>query len=405
MTNPDNNPFKDTKSKFPTHRFVSSNSRYIGPAPWNSRSTSFATQGSNTNDAPICLRDGEATEELSTMSGRYIKLLSYIVLAALALFIVLAVIALKLNLRVHWAPHWVISAACYVSQVICVLNRVFFAGSWDAKCNLIRLAHGGATSTHPNPFQILDSLWSPIAAEKNFTRPKLENFATPEAGATVISRYTTPTHNLPPIPWTEQVMSSISRSKYSVRHLGIPSPHTIFDTNTPMEKNKCWRMAGSSGHVGIRLNTSITITNITVDYFTPKQLTTIEQQSAPTNISLWALISGDYKGGISDSEDYIAVDVSRFTTHKSNRFISRALWFWNRNNDVKVGPQSAFVKLADMAYNISLPESRQSFPVRQAPPAQTPPEIYLLQIKGNGGADTTCLYSIGLYGHHSVLDD
>lgn len=297
---------------------------------------------------------------------------------------------------------------------VCLVNHSLFDGSGDTTCNFMLLTqHTGIDDdtlsmislswifnvSLPQSLQNKYVQW-PWAEEEvsvsiEQTQPDqlsgMMNFATIESGASIISRYTSPTHGLPPVPWTERLESKIFRSGYYRSHLGTPSPHTIFED--PMKKNECWRTSGKSGHVGIKLNASApTITSVVVDYYLPDQLTPSDRQSAPTNMSLWALVKDNIRNSML-SENYITTSPSRFSVLKS----SNPFFAWNAVWDHREH-QEYFVKLTDLVYNISFPASRQIFPVQPLPSVQTPTQIYLLQIKSNEGGNTTCLYSIGLYG-------
>lgn len=421
-------------SNLRANRFISSHSRYIGPAPWSGPTSRTRRIHQNPDTVPLntvtptvatfCLEEDQLPNIPNTplsQQNKHLLLVEQIpfrkrwtikTFLSIAAFLIPAGILVFLATKHHLAVlYWLSSGTCFICRFLCLVNRIFFSGSWDEKCKLALLAHPAATNpdatslsfsffvnmAHPlqNPGNLWPQWWardpmSSITPHQHWVLSEMKNLATIEAGVSIIPRYTSPTHDLPVISWSERMKSSILG--YSPKHLGTPSPYTIFED--PMRKNECWRTSGTSGHVGLKLNTSTPITHMSMDYFSPNQLTLNERQSAPTNMSLWALVTDNFRDS-TWSEHYITLSPSRFISPRSNNLFP----FFNDNfNPHQIDSANTFVKLADMAYNISEPSSRQFFPIRPLPPIQNPTQVFLLQIKGNEGANTTCLYSIGMYG-------
>ena len=160
-----------------------------------------------------------------------------------------------------------------------------------------------------------------------------------------------------------------------------------------LDEGQCWLLSGIIGHLGIRFPNPVTVTHFSVDHAVLPAVT--HQRDAPRSMILWGWIEGDQNFAIFNSSLHLrglsysrpsAPDVAE-TLQQSN-------------------PRGVIVELAHVEYNpFDGDGHRQTFAVHSdISAAGLDFGVVVLEIKGNWGADTTCLYGIRIHGHRVIVD-
>jgi hypothetical protein len=208
----------------------------------------------------------------------------------------------------------------------------------------------------------------------------MRNFASWGAGARIIPHFTSPTHALPTQSWLGIVRSSIAG--YDVEHLEINCPNTLLEDN--IDQGQCLEFSGSRGQVGIRLSEQITISHVSVKYPSPLILTSSELAKAPRNISIWGLL---------DADSPLPVFI-----HPTDKHVASAFVLDEYQCDPTPSSSSLFVWLVDIQYNVTEADQWQTFAVKPIIAGARNIGTVVVNVESNEGAETTCLYWIGIHG-------
>jgi hypothetical protein len=281
-------------------------------------------------------------------------------------------------------PCYVAIAACYISQAICEIDRAIFSSSMNPLCKLALLSHtpdrrlsqtcptAVLWTVKPYVSHTLMGLWRPFPISFN------QNYAAYGGGASILRRYTSKTHNLPP----PSVLGSLGEAifGYNPQYADVNGAGIILEEN--MGIGECWRISGGTGHVAINLSEPVFISHIIMDYASPSVLSEDSIASAPKDMAVWTLPPTD------NAEYELRMPIRFLNDFRSMKY----------GKDDLPG-SSRLLKMIDFQYDILERPTRQIFPVpvRRHFPTQT----IILEIKTNGGSDTTCIYWLGIYGQRS----
>ena len=163
--------------------------------------------------------------------------------------------------------------------------------------------------------------------------------------------------------------------------------------SSSLEHGQCWMLPQATGHIAVSLRYPIIITHITLDH--PLVSVTSQLADAPRQVVLWGLIEG------SDS-------LKRYHSHPHLRGLSYSQPTPTVVERVKSMDDTAmFIELGHFHFNYrdGISESRQqTFPIHEdVVAARLDFGVVLLEIKGNWGSDTTCVYSFQVHGHEVEL--
>jgi len=160
-----------------------------------------------------------------------------------------------------------------------------------------------------------------------------------------------------------------------------------------LDEGQCWLLPGVIGHLGIHLPNPVTVMHFSVDHAVLPAVT--HQRDAPRSMILWGWIEGDQNFAIFNSSLYL-----RGLSH-SRPSVPDVTETLQKSN-----PRGVIVELAHVEYNpFDGDGHRQTFAVHSdVSAAGLDFGIVVLEIKGNWGADTTCLYGIHIHGHRVIVD-
>lgn len=211
------------------------------------------------------------------------------------------------------------------------------------------------------------------------------NFAAWGGGASIIDQLTSPTHGLPTTNvWSELLDHVLGRR---IQNLEISRPVVLLEDE--IFDGQCWEFSGAAGQVAIQLSEDVTVSHIAINYISPALLSPRAIARAPQKITAWGLLRGDVPVDSLKPEDVLPA--SHFLLAKY------------RNNP-KFHPSNHFIRLADIFYNISSANPRQAFAVYPSVASIGEVEVVLITIESNWGANTTCLYWIGIHGKSSTAN-
>ncbi|KAJ3884299.1 hypothetical protein GG344DRAFT_84247 [Lentinula edodes] len=175
------------------------------------------------------------------------------------------------------------------------------------------------------------------------------------------------------------------------RHwLGYESIHQDYPDKAPplavleqdVHVGYCWAFSGSHGHIALALSDAIVVTDFTIFYPHPAELTTNELRQAPKVVQLWTLVA-----------DGTPVDFGRSAAHWM-RFAER-----NRKPSRLDGLSDSFYLIANITFAVDQ-GIKQTFSVNAL--AGMPIPVVVIEVLDNWGSDITCLYRIAIHGH--ILD-
>ena len=186
-------------------------------------------------------------------------------------------------------------AACYVSQIICEVDRMSLSSSLTPVCRLASAAHSPEQLFHthretcptsllwtvkPGLNRIFGKFWMSAAIAVN------RNYASLGGGARIIRGYTSPTHNLPPPSLSGSLIQFLFG--YNPQYANVNTAGIILEEDTSV--GECWCLSRARGHVAIQLSEVVFISHISVDYASPQLLSQEDISNAPQNMTLWVLI-------------------------------------------------------------------------------------------------------------------
>jgi hypothetical protein len=124
-----------------------------------------------------------------------------------------------------------------------------------------------------------------------------------------------------------------------------------------------------------------------MDYISPLLLAPGAIAKAPRNLTFWGLISN-----VTDSKAEDILPASHFL-------------LGSYQNDPDIHPSNYFIRLTSSYYNISTHDPWQEFTVDPTAAAIGRIKVVLMTVESNEGADTTCLYWIGIHGRSGNITE
>jgi hypothetical protein len=174
-------------------------------------------------------------------------------------------------------------------------------------------------------------------------------------------------------------------------HSAETKPPTVVLEND-IRIGNCWSFAGPVGNIGISLDKRILITNITIDYVDPL-VSPSNLHQAPKSAVMWGLLDN----GLS------LPDAMSKALKESDQTLCTAKCF-SHSTHASSTQFRMFYPLANFTYDINTGNVHQSFPIHDAVhDSGVDFQVVVIQITDNWGADTTCLYHVGIHGK-PVLD-
>lgn len=205
------------------------------------------------------------------------------------------------------------------------------------------------------------------------------NYASRERGAFIIPELTSPTHGLPPPTFRGRFIQRITG--YIWDHPNIIRPSILLDEG--LVNGECWEFPAVDGRVAVHLSEMITVSHISLNYVPANQLSPYAIPRTPRNVSIWGLLQH--------------VDETLLYRINKENDLREAKSFLAAGYSLPsfVNSTTHFVRLADIYYESSSSLTWQQFPtLAYIPPVQ----IVILLFETNQGANTTCIYTIGIHG-------
>lgn len=205
------------------------------------------------------------------------------------------------------------------------------------------------------------------------TPPIYRNLALRAYGAEIIPTWTSQTHKRGSSgQWKSWVQP------WSKAHNAHPlGPETLLQRDIII--GQCWEITGSAGHFAIALPAPAKVFNITLFYPSQSVLSPIAIQQAPRDVAVYGVV-------LRNLLDDIFPEGSGFSEGK--------LFLKSPH------PNITFFPLAHINFTIPLTEAdRQDIPLS---PVMSLDRL-VVTINSNWGADTTCIYPVGVHGEDSHL--
>lgn len=154
-----------------------------------------------------------------------------------------------------------------------------------------------------------------------------------------------------------------------------------------LEQDQCWLLPEPIGHIAISLRSPIVITHITLDH--PSTLVASYPGDAPRRLILWGLVEGRH--GLQQYHAYPHLRGLSYS-QPAPTVVEKVK---------KMDATAMFVELGNFQFRYTdRPSHRQTFSAHQDVVATGLDfGIVLLEIKGNWGANRTCLYNFQVHGH------
>lgn len=207
------------------------------------------------------------------------------------------------------------------------------------------------------------------------TNPSLNspNYASSGSGAVILKEFTSPTHNLPPPSWLAKLRSMLFGLDFN--RLDINRPFVILEDN--LQEGECWEFSGPAGQVGIRLSKPIRLSGCAFDSPAPHILSNSSFSRTPYNMTLWAVMDESVVGKFSPLERLL-LDSS------------------SGSKGTRVG--KTLTPILTIAFDPQRYKTKQVFIPAQGIAQAIEVEDVILEVHGNHGGKTTCIYWIGVYG-------
>ncbi|PPQ75694.1 hypothetical protein CVT24_002537 [Panaeolus cyanescens] len=198
------------------------------------------------------------------------------------------------------------------------------------------------------------------------------------SGASIIPEFTSPTltpHHSGLQSWFASVPSS---------QRPVIQPGVVLEENLVV--GECWEFYGQQGVIGIQLPTYTNITAFSINYIPANRLSQHSKQRAPRSITVW---------GLAQLSQLRESDLSTIET--------RAIKDFTQSGRVPSGlvKEDVFVPIIKANYNLDLNPRHTVFSDTAEHHSILRNCLYnvvVLEITNNWGANSTCLYHVGIHG-------
>lgn len=192
----------------------------------------------------------------------------------------------------------------------------------------------------------------------------MRNFALRGGGATIDASITSPTYKLPARTIQSRLLFWLRGHDHQDAHINLPN----VALEEFIEVGECWEFEGGHGTIGVNLPESIHVSSLSLNYIPPSKVSAVAMARAPRNVTLW---------GHADAENLTEV-----LSHPERRLFADRL----------------FIPLIRAEYNISDEILLQNFLIVGNSSHEILYSTLILEVTSNWGANTTCLYYVGIHG-------
>lgn len=159
----------------------------------------------------------------------------------------------------------------------------------------------------------------------------------------------------------------------------------------------CWQFDGHTGQVAIQFPHPVNITGMTVHYVHPRILVPTARKQAPRLLILWALLEGRNN---TDSQINTSSRILQ-TSDVQSEHPRTAISFLNpaglQSLPDTMSDSDIFLPIITAEYLLNDLRPVQMFP--RTLPGDTLVQTVVIEVLSNWGADSTCLYHIGIHAH------
>ena len=158
-----------------------------------------------------------------------------------------------------------------------------------------------------------------------------------------------------------------------------------------LDEGQCWLLPGVVGHLGICLPSPVIVTHFSIDHAVLPAVT--HQRDAPRSMILWGWLEGRSNLAVFNSSSHL-----RGLSHSQPALAT--------TETLQEFQPGLFVELAHVEHNpFDGDNHRQTFAVHSdVSAAGLHFGILVLEIRGNWGDHTTCLYGLRIHGHRTIVN-
>ena len=158
-----------------------------------------------------------------------------------------------------------------------------------------------------------------------------------------------------------------------------------------LDEGQCWLLSGVVGHLGIRFPNPVTVTHFSVDHAVLPAVT--HQRDAPRSIILWGWLEGRSNFVVFNSSSHLMG-------------LSHSQPALTTTETLQESHPGLFIELAHVEHNPFTGDGyRQTFAVHpDVSAAGLHFGILVIEMRGNWGDHTTCLYGLRIHGHRTIIN-
>ena len=158
-----------------------------------------------------------------------------------------------------------------------------------------------------------------------------------------------------------------------------------------LDEGQCWLLPGAVGHLGIHLPNPVTVTHFSVDHAVLPAVT--HQRDAPWSMILWGWLEGRSNLVVFNSSSHLIS-------------LSHSQPALTTTETLQESHPGLFIELAHVEHNPFNGDGyRQTFAVHpDVSAAGLHFGILVIEIRGNWGDHTTCLYGLRIHGHRTIVN-
>ncbi|KAJ3872964.1 hypothetical protein F5051DRAFT_140526 [Lentinula edodes] len=266
------------------------------------------------------------------------------------------------SVHFHIPPRFLLYM-CYISHILCTM-RMFILLDGSQACD------GDCFFQPPAPSLPMDRAQQ---QRQKLTENALDYVLALRGGA-VLMDLTSDTAGFTPLSQWQRLLSLV----FSFPDYADKAP-PLAVLEQEVHVGYCWAFLGPRGHIALALSESIVVTDFTIFYANPNELTTKELRQAPKIIQLWALAAPN------SSQDAVQQKLIHWKHFSST----------NRK-PLQLGFSNSFELLANVSFTLQQ-GTKQTFSVET--PTQSPTTVVVVEVLDNWGSEATCLYRIAIHGH------
>ncbi|KAJ4486612.1 hypothetical protein C8J55DRAFT_558603 [Lentinula edodes] len=265
------------------------------------------------------------------------------------------------NIHFHIPPR-ILLYMCYLSHILCTM-RMFLLLDGPQACDGDCVLQPPAASSYMDRVQ---------QQQQQLTENALD-YALALRGGAVLMDLTSDTAGITPLSQWQRWLGYVSSFP---DYADKAPPLAVLEQE--IHVGYCWAFLGPRGHIAFALSEPIVVTDFTIFYANPNELTTKELQQAPKIIQLWALSAPKSSQNVVQQKQ---IPWKHFA--QTNR------------KPLQLGFSNSFELLANVSFTLQQ-GTKQTFSVEA--PTKSLTTVVVIEVLDNWGSETTCLYRIAIHG-------